>query len=89
MTRQIPEDIIEDGIGNVRLKVRCMMCRQVHTFQVRLEQYREYRAGALVQDAFPNLTPGQRELLISGFCDPCWDFTFKKQDNGPQILASA
>jgi len=31
-----------------------------------------YRAGAFVQDAFPNLTIDQREQIISGTHPECW-----------------
>jgi hypothetical protein len=29
--------------------------------------------GALIQDAFPNFTPSQREFIMTGICDKCWD----------------
>lgn len=28
--------------------------------------------GAMMQDAFPNFTPSQREFLMTGICDSCW-----------------
>ena len=28
---------------------------------------------ALMQDAFPNFTPSQREFIMTGICDKCWD----------------
>jgi len=31
-----------------------------------------YLQGAFVQDAFPTLTPDQREVLVSGTCAECW-----------------
>ena len=32
--------------------------------------------GKLIQDAFPYLTDGQRELMISNTCDTCWNKFF-------------
>jgi hypothetical protein len=32
-----------------------------------------WQSGTLIQDAFPHLTDGQREFLISGMCPGCWD----------------
>jgi hypothetical protein len=33
-------------------------------------------AGELIQHCFPNLTPAQREQLINGFHNKCWDSMF-------------
>jgi hypothetical protein len=33
-------------------------------------------AGELIQNCFPTLTPAQREQLINGFHDKCWDSMF-------------
>jgi hypothetical protein len=35
--------------------------------------------GMKIQDANPNLTPSEAELLISGTCGPCFDKMFKDQ----------
>ena len=29
--------------------------------------------GAMAQDAFPELSASQREALITGICDECWN----------------
>ena len=33
--------------------------------------------GKLIQDAFPNLTPGQREFIMTGITEEEWDNEFK------------
>ena len=33
-----------------------------------------------IQDAFPELSPAQRELLITGTHEKCWDDLFGKED---------
>jgi hypothetical protein len=43
---------------------------------VTLEQLAAHRAGALAQDAFPDLTPEQREFLISGYTPEDWNALF-------------
>ncbi len=40
----------------------------------------KYRQGALLQEAFPKLTPGEREGLQTGMSDECWDDMFKDMD---------
>lgn len=39
-----------------------------------------WKRGALVQDAFPYLTPQQREFLLSGTTQEEWD-TLKEPEN--------
>ena len=50
----------------------CPFCGKTSTVEVDAEGIDRYRAGALVTDAFPNLTADQRELLITGIDDACW-----------------
>ncbi len=40
------------------------------------EQLAKWKAGALVQDAFPNLTPDEREFIKSGITAEEWDEIF-------------
>ena len=49
----------------------CPMCNTYHTLTVELEQYLNYQAGELVQDAFPKMSPTDRERFISGLCPDC------------------
>ena len=37
------------------------------------KQWHEYSNGALIQDAFPQLTPEQREFIITGLTSEEWD----------------
>lgn len=41
-----------------------------------LEQFAAYEAGALIQDAFPNLTPDEREFIKTGITPEEWDAAF-------------
>lgn len=38
--------------------------------------YEVYKAGALIQVAFPNLTPAQREFIMTGITQEEWDEMF-------------
>lgn len=43
--------------------------------------YNRWRVeGVLIQDALPDLTPAQREILITGIGPEEWDETFKDDD---------
>lgn len=36
------------------------------------QQYGRWQSGVLIQDAFPNLTPAQREFIKTGIVDWPW-----------------
>lgn len=62
----------------VILETICPFCKKPHRITVNYSEYakgvtkyKDY--GALIQDAFPNFTPSQREFLMTGICDSCWD----------------
>lgn len=40
------------------------------------EQVQRWENGELIQDAFPNLTPGEREFLLTGITPDEWEKTF-------------
>ena len=65
----------------------CIGCGEVSTLQVDDLALESYRSGALAQDAFPEWTNAQREVLISGTHPACWDELFAEaeeaEDHGP------
>ena len=62
---------------NITLTKTCPFCGKSHSITVDRKEYyagmtaREH--GALIQNAFPNFTPSQREMIMTGICDECWD----------------
>ena len=64
------------SISKVRdtvVSVVCEVCGEVFDIAVDFEDFLNWKAGELVQNAFPYLTAGERELLISQTCEDCWD----------------
>ena len=55
----------------VILEIICPFCRTVHSVVVYEEQLAEYLGGELAQRAFPQLTPTEREQIISHLCPQC------------------
>lgn len=43
------------------------------------EQMKAYDEGALIQKAFPNLSPGEREFIKTGITDEEWNEAFKEE----------
>lgn len=54
----------------------CIGCHKTSEVEVDFTSYQRYKNGALIQDAFPNLTPEQRELIQTGTHPSCWDAIF-------------
>ena len=64
----------------LQVTVTCKMCRKTVMFSVRREEWEKFKTGIFVQDAFPFLTLGQREMLISQICEECWDTLWPKEN---------
>jgi len=70
----------EIRVGNlVAVDVVCHFCGAEHSVLCLTRQYDEWKQGKCIQDAMPDLSPGQRELLISGVCETCFDETFDEE----------
>ena len=50
----------------------CMVCGRSGRIEVPVEGFEAWRRGMLIQDALPGLDQGQRELLMTGTHDHCW-----------------
>lgn len=56
---------------------RCTICRGTEEVPITEGQYKRWRDGKeLIQVVMPELTPDQRELVLSGTCGPCFDSLF-------------
>lgn len=66
----------------VPLVARCIDCGTTFSASVRSSDYDLYTfEGYSVQDAFPYLTAGQRELFfMSRMCEDCFDSIFFEED---------
>ena len=51
----------------------CRMCDIAHELTVPCEGLEAWKSGKLIQEALPELSADQRELLISGTCPKCGD----------------
>lgn len=64
------------------MTIQCRRCRVDVDVPATEEQLAKWRGGELIQRAMPNLTPGEREMLITGLCDPCFDEITKEPEEG-------
>lgn len=58
----------------------CPDCRETIQVNVAESQLAAYNAGAHIQYAFSNMDADTRERFITGYCSPCWDKLFGKED---------
>lgn len=75
------EAVEENGQQKVQVEGPCYSCGKPVKVTVVAADYLKFERGAFAQDCFPYLTAGQREFLISGICDECWDSMFPPEDD--------
>ncbi len=62
------------------IEVECIECGRTSSIPLSEEQEILWKSGAHIQNVAPNLSSGQRELLISRICGECFDEMFKEED---------
>lgn len=60
----------------VELQMTCPFCGKPSSIVVDKERFERWQAGEHVQLVWPELTPGERETLISGAHEACFDRAF-------------
>ena len=58
----------------------CRLCPEVKEITVPVVGFLNWQAGKLIQEALPELSCDERELLISGTCGTCFDKLFPSED---------
>lgn len=68
----------------ITFDVDCRLCGQTTQIPATVEQLTELylprTQRRLMQEIFPDLSIGDRELLISGTCDTCWQKLYGSED---------
>lgn len=74
---------INPDTNTVKVSCVCPMCKHTNIVEVSILAYTAWRKGEYIQVAMPNLSAGDRELLISGICKTCWDklFNISQEDD--------
>lgn len=66
---------------SVLVEVPCVFCGVTHTIELDSAAWKKYcRGQSYVQDLFPDLSPGLREMLISRVCEECFDKMWKSEE---------
>ena len=56
--------------------VACKFCDHAQEIRFVRADYERWRAGSLIQNAMPYLTPSEREMMITQTCNSCWENMF-------------
>ena len=68
------------------IQIGCTCCGMDHLIGASLTGYQSWRAGAFVQEAFPEVPKEYREMFISGTCPECWERMFGNDDDEDYTL---
>ena len=63
----------------ITIEAACGMCKQSKMLILPASGWAAYQAGMLIQRALPSVPEGDRELLISQTCGPCFDKLFDEE----------
>lgn len=59
----------------------CFRCNEASEITVNAEGLRRWQEdGVFIQDALPEISAGDRELLLSGTCNPCFQAMFPEEE---------
>lgn len=66
---------------------KSMVTGRVHTLDLPITEAQalEYEAGKLLQDAFPDASPAEREFYKTGITDEEWQATFPPEDEDDDL----
>lgn len=60
---------------------KCPCCGVTSTLTLTWDEMNALSGNSLIQDALPNRSPEERELLMTGICGTCWDKHIKMRPN--------
>lgn len=64
----------------INIEITCPFCGAEHSVEVDFAQFEAWQNGELIQRAMPDLTPTEREQLISRMCPKCQAEVFEEQN---------
>jgi hypothetical protein len=63
-------------INTELVAVTCRVCLETFHVSIVPSEYVRWQNGECIQNAMPNVSAEDRELLISQTCGACWDLLF-------------
>jgi len=68
------------AVRDKSIDIPCHMCGLEYNILVDSDNWKEWKSGEkYIQDAFRYLSAGERELLLTGTCDSCWQILYETE----------
>lgn len=76
-------DLSNGATDTIQLSRVCYICKEKSFVLVDAVLYRLWDSGHLIQNAWPGLSPAQREMIKLGYHEDCWEemFNSPEEDN--------
>jgi hypothetical protein len=69
----------------IELHIQCHMCKQRRIIEVPVDGFKDWLGGELIQKAMPGVSTIDREAIVTGTCEPCWQRMFtSSEDDTPE-----
>ena len=63
-------------MDKLRVSCKCPLCKKVNEVELDESAWWHWQMGMHIQNAAPELSAEEREMLISGTCPNCWNKMF-------------
>lgn len=87
----IPDHIValtvsSEKPGSIIVTTECPLCLKRQDIVVIEGEFKAYaQRQKHIQHAMPSLSPIQREAMLTGTCDACWDAMFQDDDEEEDV----
>jgi hypothetical protein len=78
-----------DDPGVYTILRTCMLCGQPSEVDVPAQGLWNWEHGEFVQKAFPGLSPAERETVMNGSHDVCFNVAFREEDDDEDASGEA
>lgn len=67
-------------MDTVTVRKKCKVCGDFAEVKVLARDYAHWQNGELIQRAFPEMPPEEREMLLTGTHPACWEILYPSAD---------
>ena len=72
-------DRVDTPDGMTTVVCQCM-CGSPEAITLPTDEFEAFLAGGVAQRTMPSINEDQRERIISGTCNACWDAMFEEEE---------
>lgn len=64
----------------MEISCKCRICKEERIIKVSKRSIELWKSGMHIQDAMPDVSADDREMLMSQICPTCWDRLFGEEE---------